>query len=110
VTDANYPNGFSLESWGDFIGRGVWALAQDGSQVRVSYDWRIEATKPLLRWFSPVLRPVFAANHRWAMSIGERSLKLELARRRAKTEQERAAVPPPPGPTWPHRIRPYPVA
>ena len=30
---------------------------------------------------------------------GEQSLRLELARRRARTEEERARVPPPPGPS-----------
>ncbi|HEY1905085.1 MAG TPA: hypothetical protein VGG91_03530 [Myxococcaceae bacterium] len=45
-----------------------------------------------------LLRPVFAANHRWAMARGEESLALELRRRRARTDAERAAIPAPPGP------------
>src|SRR5205823_8940063 len=36
---------------------------------------------------------------RWAMAKGEESLKLELARRHARTPEQRAAVSPPPGPT-----------
>jgi hypothetical protein len=65
----------------------------------VSYDWNIRAAKPLLRYLSPLLKPVFAANHHWAMRMGEISLKLELARRRARTPEELARIPPPPGPT-----------
>src|SRR5204863_3670122 len=71
-----------LEAQGDFEGRGVWTFEADGPCVRVTYDWRIRATKPLLRRLSFLLRPVFAANHRWAMARGEESLRLELARRR----------------------------
>jgi hypothetical protein len=98
VTESNYPHGFALEAWGDFVGRGEWTLRQDGEWVNVNYDWRIRADKPLLRRLSFLLRPVFEANHRWAMSKGEESLALELARR-AANENERRMLPPPPGPT-----------
>ncbi len=63
-----------------------------------TYDWRLTAEKPLLRNLSFLLKPVFEANHRWAMAQGERSLKLELSRRRATSDAARALVPPPPGP------------
>lgn len=92
-------DGFAIEAWGDFVGRGIWSFAQEGPTAIVTYDWRIRADKPLLRRLSFLLKPIFAANHRWAMEQGERSLKLELARRRAGTPEQRAAVPAPPGPT-----------
>ena len=97
VTEANPPAGFKLVAHGDFEGTGVWTLTQDGEHVDVTYDWRILAEKPLLRYGSFVLRPFFAANHRWAMARGEESLALELRRRRARTEAERQAIPAPPG-------------
>jgi hypothetical protein len=100
VTEANPPAGFSLVAHGDFEGTGVWTIRQDGDYVEATYDWRIAATKPLLRYGSFVFRPVFAANHRWAMARGLESLELELRRRRAKTTAERDAVPAPPGPTF----------
>jgi hypothetical protein len=31
-----------------------------------------------------LLRPIFAANHRWAMKEGKKSLELELTRRQAR--------------------------
>jgi hypothetical protein len=95
---SNYPHGFSIVATGDFDGRGVWTIAQHGAVVDVTYDWRITAEKPLLRNLSVVLKPVFEANHRWAMARGEQSLKLELARRRATSESDRRRIPPPPGP------------
>ncbi|HEX9924948.1 MAG TPA: polyketide cyclase [Anaerolineae bacterium] len=99
VTESRYPHGFSLQAWGDFDGRGSWIFEQDGAWVNISYDWKIRADKPLLRLLSPLLKPVFSANHHWAMAKGEESLKLELARRHVATGQERALIPAPPPPT-----------
>ena len=99
VTESRYPHGFSLEAWGDFVGRGIWTFEQDGEWVNVTYDWKIRADKPLLRTFSFLMKPIFSANHLWAMARGEESLKLELARRHAATAEERAQIPAPPGPT-----------
>jgi hypothetical protein len=83
VTESNRPHGFAFDARGDFEGKGVWTFTQDGRWVDVRFDWRIRAQKPLLRLLSPLLRPAFAANHRWAMARGEESLRAELARRRA---------------------------
>lgn len=93
------PDGFTLVAWGDFDGRGIWTFEQDGPYVNVIYDWKISAEKPLLRYFSFIMKPLFSANHRWAMAKGEESLKLELARRHAATAEERALIAPPPSPT-----------
>jgi hypothetical protein len=85
VTESRGPHGFSLDASGDLVGRGVWTLTQDGPIANVVYDWRVRADKPLLRYGSPILRPIFEANHRWAMARGEESLKVEVQRRRAAT-------------------------
>jgi hypothetical protein len=87
VTETRYPYGFTIAASGDFDGRGVWTFEQDGSFVDVTYDWRLSAEKP-----------VFEANHRWAMAQGEQSLKLELLRRRASSDAVRVNIPLPPGP------------
>ena len=100
ITESRGAAGFSLAADGDFVGTGVWTLEQHGEVVDVRYDWRIRADKPLLRYGSFIFRPIFSANHHWAMARGEESLNLELMRRRAKTQAERAAVPAPPGPTF----------
>ena len=92
-------DGFTLVAWGDFDGRGIWTFEQDGPRVNVTYDWKISAEKPLLRYFSFIMKPIFSANHRWAMAKGEESLELELARRHAATAEERALVSAPPAPT-----------
>ena len=98
TVESRYPYGSTLVASGDFDGRGVWTFEQDGAFVNVTYDWRLSAEKPLLRNLSFLLKPLFEANHRWAMEQGEQSLKIELARRRAPNAAARAGIPPPPGP------------
>lgn len=88
VTNSERPNGFGLDAWGDFVGKGQWTFRQSGEVVEVTYDWCISAQKPLLKRLSFMMKPVFAANHRWAMAKGESALKRELARRKSALEKE----------------------
>jgi hypothetical protein len=83
LADVRAPYGFTLEARGDFVGRGVWDLKQDGDFVEATFDWRITARKPLLRFLSFLLKPIFSANHEWAMRRGREALRCELARRAA---------------------------
>jgi len=96
ITDA----GFALAATGDLEGTGRWTFDQRGPQVLVHYDWRVAATKPLLRRLSWLLRPAFSANHRWAMKRGEESLQLEMRRRRAVAAGLPEPVGSPPPPTF----------
>jgi hypothetical protein len=113
VTESDPPTGFRLDAEGDFVGRGIWTLREEtaegqpgGPLTSVVYDWLIVAEKGLLKRLSPIMKPIFAANHRWAMAQGERSLRLELARRHAGTDPAiAAAIPPPPAPIFPHNLR-----
>jgi hypothetical protein len=98
VVESRYPYGFTIVATGDFDGRGVWRFEQAGRFVDLTYDWRLSADKPLLKYLSFALRPLFEANHRWAMARGEESLRLELLRRRAMSRLDREAIPLPPGP------------
>lgn len=99
VTRAEFPVGFSLEAEGDFVGTGVWTFMAEGDGCLAVYDWRIDASKPLLRALSFMMKPIFSANHRWAMERGLESLKLELRRRHGEEN-----VPAPPQPTFPHNL------
>ncbi|HEV8483173.1 MAG TPA: SRPBCC family protein [Blastocatellia bacterium] len=91
VTESRHPHGYTLEAWGDFNGRGIWTFEQEGEWVNATYDWKVRADKPLLRAFSFLLKPVFSANHRWAMARGEESLRLELERLHDQFERRRPA-------------------
>lgn len=72
----------ALEAWGDLEGRGRWTFASRGAATYVTYEWIVKAEKPLLKYFSFVLRPLFAANHNYVMRKGEAGLRKELERRR----------------------------
>lgn len=101
VVEVRPPYGFTLKAWGDLVGRGIWTFEPHGDEVSILYDWKVVADKPLLRRFSALLKPFFSANHHWAMAKGEESLKLELLRRNAASEEERLKISPPPGPSFP---------
>jgi hypothetical protein len=98
ITEPLTDAGFALSAEGDLEGTGRWTFRQDGPEVVITYDWRIHATKPLLRRLGWLLKPAFAANHVWAMRKGEESLRLELRRRRDPAGA--GEVPAPPQPTF----------
>jgi hypothetical protein len=99
IASADYPNGFLLHVSGDFNGTGEWRFEEDDGWVNVTFEWNIRVDKPGVAQLSPILKPIFAANHRWAMARGEESLRIELARRRAADAAAAAAIEAPPGPT-----------
>ncbi len=86
ITESRHPYGYSLEAWGDMVGSGVWTLEPDGDATRVTYDWRVRTEKPLLKWLSPVLKPLFKSNHDRVMADGERGIRAELERRHAASQ------------------------
>lgn len=76
------PNeSIQLEARGDLRGQGLWTMRQVGNLVEVQFDWRVAADKPLIRTLSFLFKPIFRANHRWAMARGEQGLRREIARR-----------------------------
>jgi Polyketide cyclase / dehydrase and lipid transport len=106
VTEPMTDSGFALIARGDLNGSGRWTFTPDGPEVEIRYDWEVSAAKPLLKKLSWLLKPAFAANHRWAMARGEESLRLELRRRRAlKQGLDARPVPPPPPATFSSLIR-----
>ncbi len=105
TVEKDFPNRLAIHVSGDFEGEGRWSLSADGQIVDVEYVWKIETNKPLLRYLSVLFRPIFAANHRWAMARGEESLRLELSRRRANSADEPAWIAAPPQPTFLNQLR-----
>lgn len=65
---------------GDLRGRGLWTLAATTRGTTVRYDWCVDVTQSWMRVLAPLLRPVFAWNHRVVMERGRRGLLQELAR------------------------------
>jgi Polyketide cyclase / dehydrase and lipid transport len=84
VVRSDYPRGFAISATGDLSGSGVWTFTEHDGGTLVTFEWNVNAAKPLLRVLSPIFKPIFAANHRWAMRTGLASLERELARRRVR--------------------------
>ena len=61
------PREFEVSVVGDLTGRGVWTLTPRDEGTHVHFDWRVQADRPLLRYLSPILRPVFRWNHNWSI-------------------------------------------
>jgi len=98
VTEKESPVRLGLRASGDLQGTGLWTLEQDGDHVILTYAWDVLLHHPLLRILSPLLKPIFAWNHRWAMRKGEESLRLELQRRQVRSLEEGLRIPRPPRP------------
>ena len=61
------PNELEVSVVGDLTGKGVWTLSPRGEGVHVRFDWTVIADRPLLRYLTPLLRPVFRWNHNWSV-------------------------------------------
>jgi mannose-6-phosphate isomerase-like protein (cupin superfamily) len=79
VARIEHPNLIGVLSRGDLEGTGTWRLHEFDGGTAVSYDWRVRAGKPLIRRFSPIVKPLFRANHNWVMRRGEGALTRWLA-------------------------------
>jgi hypothetical protein len=87
VTEERYPNGSTIDSTGDLVGRGIWRLSARANGVDVTYSWRVLLEKSWLRLISPLLRPLLAWNHSWSMARGEEGLRREIVGRRNAAPQ-----------------------
>ena len=68
--EAERPNRIHSRLDGDFEGTGTWLLAEDGDGTKAVLNWRPTVRKPGVRELTPVLRPLFRANHAWTMRHG----------------------------------------
>jgi uncharacterized protein YndB with AHSA1/START domain len=69
--EADAPRRLVSQIDGDFVGEGIWQLEPVDGGTRVVLEWRVDVRKPLVRHLTPLLRPLFAWNHRWAMRRGQ---------------------------------------
>lgn len=80
ITQVNAPTMLCLKAYGDLTGTGIWRLTPTDRGTRVTFEWIVQADKPLLRLLSPVVKPLLAENHRWTMRQGEAALRRLLAK------------------------------
>jgi hypothetical protein len=69
------PHRIDAEMTGDFVGTSGWTLTEVDGGTRAVLDFRPSVSKPLVRNLSPLLGPLFRANHRWAMRRGQEAIR-----------------------------------
>jgi Polyketide cyclase / dehydrase and lipid transport len=110
ITEAVPPTRIAMLTTGNMAARGLWLLEEEGGITDVMFEWRLTARKPLLRFvstlFRPLFKPLFRANHRWAMEQGRRGLEKELGRLVAISPQQPTPKPPQPDLQRPDLQRP----
>jgi hypothetical protein len=74
VVEAERPVGILSRLFKDFDGSGEWTLRETADGTEATLDWRPSVNHALIRYPTPVLRPLFRSNHNWAMRRGERQL------------------------------------
>jgi len=85
ITRLEPPNVLEYDVVGDFTGHGRWTLTDTGGNVHVRLDFRIHVgNHPVLRRLTPVFRPLFGWNHRWAMARAMEGLEPYLRSRAAR--------------------------
>jgi uncharacterized protein YndB with AHSA1/START domain len=80
LTSLDRPSRFEVEVDGDLRGHGTWTftpLESGGTHLR--WDWIVHADRPLLRYLTPILRPLFRWNHNWAVARAREGLEPYLA-------------------------------
>ena len=75
VTAADRPNSFETRVDGDLSGSGRWTLTPRDGKVHIRFDWIVFADRPLLRYLTPILRPVFRWNHNWSVQRARAGLQ-----------------------------------
>lgn len=66
-------------SRGALDGEGIWLLRADGEYTDATCVWRVELAARWMRWFAPLLAPVFRWHHDGVMRAGEAGLARQLA-------------------------------
>lgn len=69
------PNLIETRVEGDLSGRGLWTFTRSDGGTHVRFDWRVNADRPLLRYLTPILRPLFRWNHGWAIARAQEGLE-----------------------------------
>jgi hypothetical protein len=72
-----------VKTIGDFDGLWSATLSPSADGAHVDIVWQVTVLRPILKLLAPLLRPAFAANHRWTTPRGEKGLREYLAMKRA---------------------------
>jgi uncharacterized protein YndB with AHSA1/START domain len=79
ITTVDPPRGFAFTMTGDFVGAGSWSFEPSDGGTTATFDFRPRVEKPVVKYLTPLLRPLFRTNHTWAMRRGERGARTLFA-------------------------------
>lgn len=82
IVNAERRGELDIRTWGDFDGRGTIRMREVADGVSVTIRWEVDVHQPFIRPLLWILKPIFAANHRWAMRRGHEGLVGEIRRRK----------------------------
>ena len=69
------PGLIEFRATGDFLTDvSRWVLEAEGNGTAVTLEWNPIVEKPLVKFLSPVIKPIFHWNHAWCMRRGERQI------------------------------------
>ena len=71
IESVDPPRGFAFTMTGDFVGTGSWMFEPAEGGTNATFDFRPRVEKPVVKYLTPILRPLFRTNHSWAMKRGE---------------------------------------
>lgn len=75
TTALQKPYLIGFKASGDFESEeSRWLLNRTESGTHVILDWNPIVEKPIVKFLSPLLKPLFRWNHRWAMDRGQRQI------------------------------------
>ncbi len=103
IIDSDAKSSIIVETCGDFNGRGEITLTPHGRKLHVHVLWTVDVKQPYIRPLLGLFKPIFIANHRWAMRRGRIGLTEEIRRRRFVRSGRRVPAPRQ-APTFPHNL------
>ncbi len=90
-----------IRTFGDFDGDCLIKLEQDNSVTRATICWTVTVHQPFIRRLVRLFKPIFVANHRWAMRQGRLGLQRELDQRQVGRPVSAACTG---KPSFPHNL------
>jgi len=75
MVSSERPHRFEVRVDGDLRGKAVWTFTPHDGKTHVRWDWTVFADRRLLRYLTPVLRPLFRWNHNWAVARAREGLE-----------------------------------
>jgi uncharacterized protein YndB with AHSA1/START domain len=88
------PREIAYDAAGDLNGNGRFVLRDEAGETHVTFDWNVSTAGFWLNLLAPFLKPLFAWNHNWVMTQGERGLAARLRGMQPPREAPGGVTPP----------------